>query len=192
MYLLSFLDSLNQFDRELFRMINSASSPYIDWLFQLLRNAITWIPLYIFIVYYVFKYQRQYAWPFILFSLVTFAVTDYISASVFKPLFARPRPCHDPTLLIRDLVGCGGKYGMPSSHASNHFGLAALWYFVIKMLSTKKWWWLWLWAFTICYAQVYVGKHYPGDVTIGAFFGTCVGVLMALLFRTIILKRQLR
>lgn len=187
------MDSLLQLDRELFTFINSvASSPSIDWLFKLLRNAITWIPLYAFVLFYVIKYQRKYAWQFILFTLITFAITDFVSASVLKQLFARLRPCADPTLVVRDLVGCGGKYGMPSSHASNHFGLAAFWYFTIKMMSGKKWWWLWLWAFMICYAQVYVGKHFPGDVIVGAFFGSCVGVLIALLFRTQILKMKLK
>ncbi len=188
------MDSLLQLDRDLFTFINStAASPYADWLFRLLRNALTWIPLYAFVLFYVFRYYKKYALSFILFTLIAFAITDFVSASVFKPLFARPRPCHDITLVVRDLVGCGGKYGMPSSHASNHFGLAAFWYFTFSAMtgSSRKWWPLWLWAILICYAQVYVGKHYPGDVLVGGFFGTCIGVLMSLLFRTQILKRKL-
>ncbi|MBO9572592.1 MAG: phosphatase PAP2 family protein [Chitinophagaceae bacterium] len=185
------MESLLQLDRELFTFINStASSPSIDWLFKLLRNATTWIPLYAFILWYLYKYEKRFTLPFIFFSLLTFAITDFVSASILKELFARPRPCHDPSLVVRDLVGCGGKYGMPSSHASNHFGLASFWYFTIIMMNAKKWWWLWLWAFLICYAQVYVGKHYPGDVLVGAFFGTCIGILMALLFRSLILKTK--
>lgn len=190
MYLLSILDSLAQFDKELFTFINTTTNPVADWFFKLMRHAATWVPLYIFILYYIFRYHRKYAWQFLLFSLVTFAITDYVSASVFKPLFARLRPCH--SIPVRDLVGCGGKYGMPSSHASNHFGLAAFWYFTIAMMREKKWWWLWLWALVVIYAQVYVGKHYPGDVLVGAFFGTCVGILLAVLFRSWILKRELK
>lgn len=193
MYLLSFIDTLVHLDRELFTFINSvASSPSVDWLFKSLRNALTWIPLYAFVLYWVLSRHRKYAWQFILFTLVVFAVTDFVSASVLKPMFARLRPCHDPVLqpVLRDLVGCGGQYGMPSSHASNHFGLASFWYFTITWMSKRRWWWLWLWAILVCYAQVYVGKHFPGDIIVGAVFGTCVGILLALLYRTWLLKSQ--
>lgn len=191
MYLLSFIDTLVQLDRELFTFINStASSPLLDWLFKALRNAYTWVPLYAFLLYWILKRHRKYAWQFLLFSLVAFAITDSMSASLLKPMFARLRPCYDPVMQasLRDLVGCGGKYGMPSSHASNHFALASMWYFIITWMDKRRWWWLWLWAISICYAQVYVGKHFPGDVLVGAILGTCVGTLLALLFRTWLLK----
>ena len=84
---------------------------------------------------------------------------------------------------VRDLVGCGGKYGLPSTHASNHFGMASFWFFSITWMSSRKWWWLWIWAFLIAYSQVYVGKHFPGDVILGAILGTLVGTLFAILFR---------
>jgi undecaprenyl-diphosphatase len=193
MYLLSFIDTLVQLDRDLFTFINStASSSSIDWLFKTLRYDYTWIPLYAFILYWVVSRHRKYAVQFVLFSLVAFAVTDYVSASVLKPMFARLRPCHDPAVRagLRDLVGCGGQYGMPSSHASNHFGLASMWYFIFAWMSSRRWWWLWLWAVLICYAQVYVGKHFPGDIVVGAIFGTCVGTLLAILFRTWLLKSE--
>ena len=71
---------------------------------------------------------------------------------------------------------------MPSSHAANHFGLAAFWYFSIKKMSGKKWSWLWLWAATICYAQIYVGKHFPFDILAGSLTGFLTGLGMSRLF----------
>jgi undecaprenyl-diphosphatase len=52
----------------------------------------------------------------------------------------------------------------------------------------RKWVWLWVWAFLICYAQVYVGKHFPGDVFVGGVLGTIVGLLFALIFRRWLLR----
>lgn len=185
-YLMSLLDWLQKADRALFTLIHAkASGPGLDWLMLALRNAYTWIPLYGFILWWIIRYYRRYAWPFVCMSLVCFAITDYSSASIFKPLFGRLRPCFDPVLqpVIRDLVGCGGKFGMPSSHASNHFGLASFWFFSITWMSKRNWWGLWLWAFAICYAQVYVGKHFPGDILVGAILGTSVGLLLAVLLR---------
>jgi undecaprenyl-diphosphatase len=184
--LLTFTEWLLRADRELFIFIHStASSPYFDWLFMAMRNALTWIPLYAFMLYWIISRHKKYAWQFIFFTLLVFAVTDFTSASIMKPIFLRVRPCFDPELqhVIRDLVGCGGKYGMPSTHASNHFGLASFWFFTITWMHKRKWHWLWLWAFLIGYSQVYVGKHYPGDILVGAILGTVVGTLFALLFK---------
>jgi membrane-associated phospholipid phosphatase len=191
-YLLNIIDSLNKLDRKLFTVVQSLSFPALDWLMILLRNPLTWIPLYVFILFWILRYKRKFAWQFIFLTLVVFAITDFTSASILKNLFLRLRPCAEPALqgVARDLVGCGGKYGMPSSHASNHFGLAAFWYFTIKWMSGRKWSWLWIWAALICYAQVYVGKHYPGDVLAGTALGISVGYLMATLFRKWLLKTR--
>jgi membrane-associated phospholipid phosphatase len=191
--LLTLRETLLELDRELFTFINdTAASSRIDWLFVLLRNAITWIPLYVFVLYWIIRNYKKYAWQFVLMSLVLFAITDYTSASIFKPLFMRVRPCFDTQLetAVRDLVGCGGRYGMPSSHSSNHFGLASFWYFSVLWMSKRTWWWLWLWAFLIGYSQVYVGKHFPGDIIVGAILGTTAGVLFSILFKRWLLKTK--
>jgi membrane-associated phospholipid phosphatase len=184
--LLSFVDTLENLDRELFILIHAKmSGPGADWFFKLLRNALTWIPLYAFVLYWIIRYQKRNAWQFILLTLIVFAITDHTSAAIMKPYFARLRPCFDPVLEdhIRGVISCGGRYGMPSTHASNHFGMASFWFFSISWMSKKRWYWLWLWAFMIGYAQVYVGKHFPGDILAGALLGTLVGGLMALLFK---------
>lgn len=193
MILLDISGWLLQLDRELFVWIHAkAANPGMDWLFKALRDALTWIPLYLFVLVWIIRKQKRYAWQFVLFTLIGFAITDYTSASLLKPLFGRLRPCFDPSLdaVIRTVVTCGGKYGMPSTHASNHFGMASFWFFAIRMMGGARWYWLWIWAFLIGYAQVYVGKHFPGDILVGAVLGMTTGYLLSLAFAKLAVKQR--
>ena len=198
MALLHWLENL---DRILFVLVQRDSdSAVLDTIMPIVREPLTWVPFYAFMLIYAFRAGKRVqrlaatadgrdgipsrAWSFIILSILTFAITDSLTAQILKPLFERPRPCHDPELqnYLRVLVDCGGLYSMPSNHAANHFALATFWYFSIRALNGRKWPWLWLWAALICYAQAYVGKHYPGDVLIGATVGTLTGWGISRLF----------
>lgn len=182
MSLLNWLDNL---DKALFVLIQHDSDhSVLDRIMPLLRDPYTWIPLYVFMLFYIFFKDRNKALPFIVLSLLTFAITDSLTAQVLKPLFGRLRPCHDPEMqtTLRSLVDCGGIYSMPSNHAANHFGLAAFWFFSLRSITGKKWRWLWFWAAAVCYAQIYVGKHYPFDIAVGSLTGFLTGLGMSRLF----------
>lgn len=182
---MSFFNWLDKIDTSLFILIhNDSDHAFLDKIMLLLRNPYTWIPLYCFVLWYVVKTDRKKALQFIILSLVTFAITDSVSSGLLKPFFGRLRPCCEPQLkgFIRNLIDCGGMYSFPSSHAANHFGLATFWFWSILLITGKKWNWLWVWAIAICYAQVYVGKHYPFDMVAGGFFGWIVGGTTAKLF----------
>lgn len=178
---------LSQADRRLFYLINTKLSvSSLDNIMLLLRQPYTWIPLYFFFLLFFYTNCRKLLWPIIALSLVTFTFTDFTSASILKPLIGRLRPCHDPLLRssINNIAGCGGVFSMPSSHASNHFGLAAFWFYVVKDTLGRKWYWLWVWAFIICYAQIFVGVHYPGDILAGALLGIVTGAFTSYFFRS--------
>ena len=186
---MSILQTLEKLDRSLFVFINhDAHAPFLDPLMSLLRNPDTWIPLYIFMAFWTVIRLKKMTWLFVLCTLLTFALTDSVTAFIFKPFFERLRPCAEPSLvgIVRILDGCAGKFSFPSNHAANHFGLATFWFGAISMMTGKKWYWLWAWAFLVCYAQVYVGKHYPGDILGGAIFGICIGTLSYRLFSKVI------
>jgi membrane-associated phospholipid phosphatase len=182
---MSWIEWLVKLDKFVFILIHQDSDqnlldPVIPWF----RNPLTWIPLYLGIFYFAVTRLKGKALRFIFFSVVTVLITDQLSAGIFKPLFERPRPCFDPLLqaFIRNLVDCGGRYSFPSSHAANHFGLAAFWYWTIRHFNGKKCGWLWLWALLVGYAQVYVGKHYPFDILAGALMGMLTGTALAKIF----------
>jgi undecaprenyl-diphosphatase len=183
---MSFIEWIEHVDKIAFTLIQTKlSEPWLDGIMLTLRNPITWIPLYIFILFWTFKFDKVVILKFICLSIACFAVTDYSTAHFFKPFFERLRPCYDSETIgsIRGIIGCGGKYSFPSSHAANHFGLASFWYYSIYLLTIHKWRWLWIWAALVSFAQVYVGLHFPLDIAGGAVLGIVTGLGFAKLFQ---------
>lgn len=164
----------------------------LDPVMLFLREPLSWVPLYAFLLFYVIRKMKKRAWLFIVGSLVVFAITDSLTAQLLKPLFGRYRPCCDPEFhsYVRALVDCGGLYSLPSSHAANHFGLATFWFFSMKVITGRKWNWVWVWAAAVCYAQVYVGKHYPSDILVGGGIGFIAGMGVSRLFELIWNRQQ--
>ena len=76
----------------------------------------------------------------------------------------------------------GGRYGFPSCHAANTFGLA----FFVWFLFRKRWLTVFMmgWALLTCYSRVYLGVHYPGDL----IAGTLVGLIAAYIVYRLFLK----
>jgi undecaprenyl-diphosphatase len=114
----------------------------------------------------------------VLFSGIALALTDQLSSNFLKHAIERIRPCHvlDGVNL---LVGCGGGYAMPSSHAANAFGQAALFGFFYRRVR----WPLTAVAFLVAISRVLVGVHYPFDVLAGAALGGIIGIAVASAYR---------
>lgn len=167
---------LKNTDYTIFQFINhSITNCIFDFVLPILRDARTWIPLYVLLgIYTLFKYKRA-CWIYLLYIIVAFALADSISHDIFKPWICRLRPCHSLSLHARLLLdNCGGKWSFPSTHASNHMAIALS--IVLANIFTKKWInYLWIfWAFSIGFAQIYVGVHYPSDIAAGFLLGTII------------------
>ncbi|WP_460678131.1 phosphatase PAP2 family protein [Mucilaginibacter koreensis] len=181
-------EHLLQLDRQLFHFVNyTLSNPVFDAVMPWLRNPKFWIPLYVFIVVFSIARFKKAGTILIVLLLITVGIADYGSASILKAVVKRTRPCREASLKPEEIsrVPCGTGYSFPSTHASDHFAMALF----LSLVYGKRWRWVWfgaiLWAGLICFAQVYVGVHYPVDVTAGALFGSIIGIGMAYLFKRI-------
>lgn len=169
------MDFLHQLDHYIFQCINHDwANPVFDFLCPILRNKLTWIPLYLFLAAWFYKkYPKQLIW-ILIGALLSVLLTDQISSSLIKPLVHRLRPCNNPEVATRLLLNhCGGGFSFVSSHAANHFGLAI--YFLFFMQNNVAKFLLLFWATAVSLSQVYVGVHYPADVAGGAMLGIVVG-----------------
>ena len=185
------IETLKQIDQQLLLLINRGlSNPFFDFLLPLMRSKYFWSPLYIFLIVYILKSNntRKGLWT-IAFLLFTFALTDFISASVIKESVQRLRPCNDPEIMgfVRSLVGCGSGYSFVSSHAANHFGIAI---FLGAYFQQYRWvgFSFKIWAAVIAFSQVYVGVHYPLDVFFGMLLGIGIAHLTFYLYTRIVLE----
>lgn len=183
---ISLLDKLLQWDKWLFIKINSQwTHPLLDSIMPLWRSPLYWTPLYLFLLLFVLvNFRAKGIWWALLF-ISTVALCDLAGNYVFKHNFERIRPCNDPDFFVHVrllLQHCGSGFSFVSNHAANHFGIGVFSFITLRHL-VGKWAWLGLiWAFSVAYAQVYVGVHYPSDVTGGALLGTLFGISTGTLF----------
>jgi membrane-associated phospholipid phosphatase len=175
-----FLQKIIQADHWLFSKINQDwTSPVTDLIFPFLREAEFWVPLYLFFLVFILVNfgKKGLRWSIML--ILTASISDQVSSNLVKSFIFRLRPCRNPELMdsIRVLVNyCPGSSSFTSSHACNHFAMAS--FIFITLRHTSRWWALmFVWAFLVAYAQVYVGVHFPVDVTAGALLGCLIGFL---------------
>jgi len=167
---------IENLDQQLLLFINSLNSPFWDRVMYVLSGKIIWAPLYLAILIYIgIKYKKKF-WVILPFIILAVAIADQFSVQLFKNVFQRLRPCHEPSLqgMLHLVNGeCGGLYGFVSSHATNSFNVALLsLMFIRKRGYTSS---IILWAAVIGYSRVYLGVHYPGDVICGSMLGALVG-----------------
>lgn len=176
-----------EWDKTVLRYINARwQNPFFDWLMPFLRNADMWIPFYFFLILFVLFNYKKTGWWWVLAAACTPVLTDYISSGLIKENIHRLRPCNEPALAgwLRILPGLSfpQSSSFTSSHAANHFGMATFLFLTFKKEIGKWAGVFFLWAASICYAQVYVGVHYPFDIICGALVGIMVGYTTGTLF----------
>ena len=172
------MEELIQFDKHLLLMLNGSDSVFLDYVVMTLTNAKTWIPLYLALFYVVIKSNMTK--KDILFGVAAagFCVlcAGGFDDSIVKPLVARWRPTHDPQIgMLIDTVDNyrGGNYGFFSAHASNTFSIALF----FSLLMRRRWLVVTLVCYSLvnCWTRLYLGVHYPGDITVGLIWGSIVG-----------------
>lgn len=156
----------------------------LDAIVPYLRNPFTWAPLYLFLLMFITINFGRKGLMWCVFFLLTFACSDQLSAHLMKPYFHRIRPCNNPYLmqLVHRLVDCGSGFSFPSSHAANHFALAVFGSLTLSKRIKHIWPVAITWAVLVAYSQVYVGVHFPLDVTAGGIVGMVVGSITGMLF----------
>lgn len=184
------METLEQLDQDAFLYLNDMHSPFWDGVMVFVSNKYVWIPFYLaLIIYLIYRYRKQ-SIPMLLLAVAAVGLADFVASGLFKPYFARLRPCHDPALseLVNIVEGCGGRFGFMSSHASTGFALAVFFnlilsdrYLALKVLLVA-------WAVVVSYSRIYLGVHYPGDTIGGALLGAFLAYGCSLIYTFLLNK----
>jgi membrane-associated phospholipid phosphatase len=165
---MSFLSAI---DVQLFRWINQGlTNPFFDWLMPILSGYPLFNAVVAILVVALLVKGGARGRIFVVTIFLSLMVADSVLSHSIKDLVGRPRPFL--TLPdVRLLVGKGGSFSMPSSHAANWF--AAL--MVTFVFYRKAVWLVAPLAFGVSFSRVYNGVHYPSDVFVGAILGAGAG-----------------
>ena len=179
------LDYIVDIDINLFLFLNGINSSFWDSFFYVVTGRVFWIP---FLLGLLFLAYLRVGWKVVyvlLFMGVAMGLADVISVKLFKEVFERLRPCHNP--IITDLVHtvnghCGGQFGFVSSHATNSFSLAVFAGLLFKRKFRFVMPVMLFWAVLVSYSRIYVGVHFPLDVFCGGMLGVIIAYLVYQLF----------
>lgn len=190
------IEYLEEIDRAIVVAVNSWNSPFLDELMWWVSAKITWIPLYLFLLYLGFRHFDKITFvKFIIFVIAAVAITDLISVHLFKNVFLRYRPSHHLQLMDRlhfyetkpGEFYTGGTYGFVSSHAANFFAIATSVILAFRGNYPYLRWLLPLVGVLVCFSRIYLGVHYLSDVLAGATVGAFVAWgLYRLWFKSVI------
>ena len=168
------INTIEQLDTQIFLCFNGMHNAFWDYFMMIYSSRFVWIPFYVSFLYVMFKnYSAKSAITTLIAIICIILLCDQTSSSLLKPMVERMRPSNidNPISPLVHIVSDyrGGKYGFPSSHAANAWGLV---FFSIFLTHNKKLaCYLLTWAVLMAYSRIYLGLHYPGDLLVGVIIG---------------------
>ena len=189
---MSFLENIIQHDKELLVFLNGLGTENWDSFWLIITNQFSWIPLYIFFFFLIFK---TFGWKkglaFVVITALMIAFSDQFTVFI-KHTTERLRPCSDPTIneIIRIVLN-RKSFSFVSGHATTSTAVTLLMHLTLRNYY-KHTILFFIWPLLFAYSRIYVGVHFPGDVTIGALLGLLIGYIFYLISLRILAKVDIK
>ena len=172
-----FPDQLVAYDKELFSYLNGIGNEKWDWFWLLITEQTHWIPLFIFLLYLLFKAFGLKKGLILLILIALFITFSDQLVNLIKHYYMRLRPCNDPDLesSIRAVLH-RNSYSFVSGHSTTSFAMST--FFILLLKNKYKYIrFLLIWPMLFAYSRVYLGVHFPLDIFTGMYIGLFEGIL---------------
>ncbi|MGB5242134.1 MAG: phosphatase PAP2 family protein [Lutimonas sp.] len=174
---MNFLEKLIDADKNLFIYLNGLGNENWDGFWMVLTNRLSWIPLFIFFLYLIYKFfglKKTIALVLLVALMITFS--DQF-ANLIKYSVGRLRPNRDPEIntFIRILKN-NKSFSFFSAHAGTSTAVTTFIYLTLRHKIRYARLFI-IWPLFFAYSRIYIGVHFPLDIIAGAVFGLLTGVL---------------
>ena len=171
------METIISADKAATLFINSVNSPWFDTFFYIVSSKYTWFCIGAGLLFFLFRKAKpnySTAIIFLLFVAGAILCADQL-CNLVKHTAQRFRPCWDESIMdsVHIVNGDrGGKYGFFSAHAATFFALALMTaqYFKNKYYTIT----IYFIALLVSYSRIYLGRHFLGDIFVGAIEGTLI------------------
>jgi len=178
-------DSIIQKDKELLIFLNNLGSEQWDSFWLIITNQFNWTPLFLLVIYLIFK---SFGWKkggFIILLLIILVAFSDQFVNLIKDSIARLRPNNDPEIehLLRHL-----KNPQSFSFISGHATTSAFFSVFIIFLLREKYKYIYLILFfplLFAYSRLYLGVHFPLDISLGILTGIFLANVYYFLFKKV-------
>ena len=174
------INYLNQVDTSVFLYLNGFHNQYWDYFMTMYSSRFVWVPFYASFLYVMIRNLHiKVTIASLLVMVAIIFICDQTASTILKPMVERMRPSNldnpiSPWVHVAFNYR-GGRYGFPSSHAANAWGMV---FFAMYLARNRKLnLFLLAWAIVMAYSRAYMGVHYPGDILVGIFFGALYATL---------------
>ena len=199
MLITTFWEQLEMLDKEATLAVNMSGNAFTDAVMTFSSQVKVWIPLYALVLGIIIYRMGWKAGLVVTLALVLNVVLSDQLANFVKDSAERIRPCLDSWMTshgVRVLEG-GGGYGFYSGHAANVFAFATCSLLCFSFIRKKNGQvgretdtsrgiflgvygtLIFIWAIVVSISRVYCGKHFIGDISVGAVSGMITGALIA-------------
>lgn len=182
-----FWDILHGWDQTLTLMLNHIHTPASDQFMIFMSDRAVWFPLYALVAYFLIRRLGvKKGLIAILCMALTLVLCDQTS-NLLKYSVARLRPCYSSRMILGGLhvlENRGNFFGFFSAHAANAFGFAMCSSMLFRYDKQRRYLafiiGIFFWATVLSLSRIFVGKHYLGDIFVGAIIGSVYGALIAI------------
>ncbi|WP_435263603.1 phosphatase PAP2 family protein [Tenacibaculum sp. nBUS_03] len=172
------VDNILQIDRELLVFLNNLGSEQYDSFWLAITNQFTWAPLFVFILFLIFKSLGFKKGMFTLFFIIILIAFSDQFTNVIRGIFERLRPNNDLNVnyLLRDKLINPQSYSFTSGHATTSTIFTVFIFLLLKDVY-KQIKLLFFFPVIFSYSRLYLGVHFPTDIMAGTIIGAFLGFI---------------